>query len=91
MLSRHFALLLIMRAFFGLSQGARCNDSLIALLDSTRVNEEQTELRLRLAREFGDTDTRSALEYAREALRYAEEINDSIAHWPVKTVHRRII
>jgi len=76
MLSRFFTIFLVFGMLMGLSQRALCNDSLISLLDSTVVDEAQFELRLKIAREMGNTDIRKALGYAREALEYAEQLNN---------------
>ena len=49
-------------------------DSLLAMRDTTLINELQLDLQLQIAYEYSDTDIREALDYANRALREAEEI-----------------
>lgn len=54
---------------------AEKGDSLAAMLDSTQLTEEQVELKLKIAEEKKNTDIRSALICARQALSDAENLN----------------
>jgi len=54
--------------------GRSGTDSLISLLDSTVVDENQIQLRLEIAEQISNSDITEALGYARDALKEAEEI-----------------
>ena len=71
---RNFTLILCMGWITLASLAAGPSDSLVALLDPTRVNEEQVGLHLEIAEEISNSDIRGALEHAKTALSMAEEI-----------------
>ena len=74
MLSRYCTIFVTAGFLSVTSFGATNLDSLVSLLDSAVFDESQIHLRLEIAELISNSDIKGALEYAREALKYAEEL-----------------